>query len=793
MREYSITTFLHSGQCLRPARLWYAVIWLAASLLPACSTVKHLPEGEVLYSGVEKIEVTRHDTVPSDVTQAVMATLEVQPNSPFLGSAYRRSPFPFGLWMYNLLYTEKETGFRHWLWSRLKSDPILLSEVNPAVRCQAALVAMADEGYFGGSVDWDTVSVAKHPREAKVSYFVNYPKAKYLTDVNWLSTGMPRVDSLINAWKPSSLLRVGDRYRAVNLEDEQSRIASLMKNEGYYYYKPSYIRYLADSTISRQGIALRVQLDNNAFETQDTAGVTIRPLSPAVIDSVSLDLNFGLGGSSQHFDTLDFITVGYRGRKSKVKDKYLRRLIPFRKGDLYSPGHVSKIKSGIARLNTFRYSSVSFRPLPSGDSLNHLLMNVDMIYALPWYSSVELNGVYKDNEQMGPGIEWNIQRRNLFGGGELLKMDITASHEWSTGHKAKKSSNLLNSYEYGIKTSIVVPRLQFPHFHINPDYPVSTTYSVSANIQRRSGYFQMMKLGGEIKYDFYTTEVSKHTFSPVKLSYMRLIETSWEFDSIVYENRVLEQTFTNQFIPKIEYTYTFDNRTVRQRAASQQWLQVTASEAGGLIDVLMGWVTNRPQGERQLLWQPFSQFIKGTVDFRNYWKISSKLTLATRVFGGMAWAYGNSDVVPFAEQFYIGGANSLRGFSIRSIGPGGFVPYDNTYGYMDQTGDIKLETNIELRFPLIGSLNGAVFADAGNVWTFAKDDWRTDSYISSRFLDQIATDVGLGLRYDLGMLVVRFDMGIPLHDPSLGSSPYLNVGGNFFSSCGYHLAIGYPF
>ena len=793
MREYPVNPQgLNSSRrlcCLRKASL----LLLMVAGISSCSTVRHLPEGEMLYSGVEKIDVTRHDSIPAEVTQAVMATLEVQPNSPFLGSAYRRSPFPFGLWMYNLLYTEKESGFRHWLWSRLKSDPILLSEVNPAVRCQAAQVAMADEGYFGGSVDWDTLTVAKHPREAKVSYVVNYPRAKYLSQVSWLPTGVTQVDSLIQVWKPASLLRVGERYRAVSLEGEQNRIASLMKHAGYYYYKPSYVRYLADSTLSPQGIALRVQVDHEVSDIKDTAGVVIRPLQPAVIDSVSFELNFGMGGLSYRYDTLDFITVGYRGQKSKIKDRYMRRLVPFRKGDFYSPEQVTMVKSKIARLNTFRYSSVSFRQLPSSDSLNHLLMGVDMIYALPWYSSLELNGVYKDNEHLGPGIEWSIQRRNLFGGGELLKMDLTASHEWNTGHKAKQSSNLLNSYEYGIKTSIVVPRLQLPHFRIDPDYPVSTTYSVSASIQRRSGYFQMMKLGGEVKYDFYTNEVSKHTFSPVKLSYMRLIETSWEFDSIVSENRVLEQTFTNQFIPKIEYSYTFDNRTVRQKAASQQWLQVTASEAGGLIDLLMGWLSNRPQGERQLLWQPFSQFVKGTVDFRNYWQISSKLTLATRVFGGMAWAYGNSDVVPFAEQFYIGGANSLRGFSIRSVGPGGFVPYDNTYGYMDQTGDIKLEANVELRFPLLGSLNGAVFADAGNVWTFAKDDWRNDSYISSRFLDQIATDVGLGLRYDLGMLVVRFDMGIPLHDPSLGSNPYLNVGGNFFSSCGYHLAIGYPF
>jgi outer membrane protein assembly factor BamA len=195
------------------------------------------------------------------------------------------------------------------------------------------------------------------------------------------------------------------------------------------------------------------------------------------------------------------------------------------------------------------------------------------------------------------------------------------------------------------------------------------------------------------------------------------------------------------------------------------------------------------------LWQRFSQFVKGTVDLRNYFQLNRSTVLATRLLGGVAYAYGNSSVVPYSEQFYIGGANSLRGFSVRGIGPGRYHTGTDRYAYMDQTGDVKLEANVELRFPVAGDLQGALFADAGNIWTMRNEESRPGGkFDADRLLKDLATDVGLGFRYDLGMLVVRFDVGVPLHDPTDGSEgSYYNITGSFFGNLGYHLAVGYPF
>lgn len=773
------------------SNLWFIAILSVLVYLTSCSTTRHLPEGDLLYIGVEDIEVNMQDTVDEAVREIVASTLEVQPNSALLGSAYKRSPFPIGLWAYNAFYTEKTSGFKHWLWSILKSDPILVSQVNPMLRCHATELALADEGYFGAKVVYDTVYHFRDSLKAKLSYQVDCPRASRLTSIQYMPTSSIVIDTLLGQTTDQSFLKEGNRFCATDLENEKKRINTLLHEQGYYYYRPEYIQFLADSSQTEKEIALRVYLDRELSSKHI--------LKPCVIDSLSFNLDYGMGRESNQTDNAAFGTIAYRGRLS-IKPKYLRAMIPFDSSAVYHPSYANLLKKKINRLNTFRYTSVNYQ-LRSDSTINqsdtsHLVMNVNATYDYPWNGMLEFKALAKDNHQVGPGMEITVQRRNCFGGGELLSAELTAGYEWLTGKRTYTGNhNLLNSYEFGMKTSFNIPRLQLPPIlRVDSDYPVSTTYTLSANIMRRSGFFQMFKGSGEIRYDFYTNDVSSHSITPFKLTYTSMMETSHKFDSIIAGNRVLKQSFENQFIPAIEYTYLYDNRTVMGGRLSQQWLQVTISEAGGILNGIMSWVGSRPKGERQLLWQPFSQYIKATVDFRNYFTLSPRLTLASRLLGGIAYAYGNSSVVPYSEQFYIGGANSLRGFSIRSLGPGNFTPTGNRYGYMDQTGDLKLEANIELRFPIIGDLQGALFADAGNIWTIRNNQERPDGQFEMKhLLKDLATDIGIGLRYDLGMLVVRFDVGVPIHDPSEKDSKYYNIDGSFFGNLGYHLAVGYPF
>ena len=759
---------------------------LIALLLTACSSTSRLPEGETLYAGVKRIDVLSVDTVDASVQESVALTLEVAPNSSFLGSAYHMSPLPLGLWIYNKFYTTKEKGFRHWFWSRFKSDPTLLSQVNPELRARAAQIRMEEEGYFDGTVSFDTIYDNKNPRKAKVAYTVSYPHRSVLSSIRYVASRNPDIDSIIAHTSDKSLLKVGDRFSTTKLEGEIDRLVSTMRDSGYFFFDASSIKYFADSIQAQNSIALRILVDYQADNRQ---------LKPCTVDSVLYTLDWGAGLKKNDHDSIDFIRIDYN-QVLNVRPKYLRQTIPFDKGTLYNPDIISLAKTKIDRLNTFKYTQTNFSILEEKDTTS-LMLQVNSTYNYPWNGTLEARAIYKDNHQVGPGISFVAQKRNCFHGGEMFQGEVTAAYEWMTGNRSiGNTGGIFNSYEFGYKFSVIVPRLQLPKL-IRPDFdnPVSTKYSISTDLMRRSGFFNLVKATGEIGYTFYTSKITSHTVTPLKLSYSSMISTTEKFDSVISVNPVLKQSFADQFVPQITYTYLYDNTSTHSSRRTQQYLQVYVAEAGGILDAMMGeWGKHRKQGERQIFEQPFSQFIKATADFRNYYTIKENVVLASRVYGGIIYAYGNSRVAPYSEQFYIGGANSLRGFSIRSVGPGLYNPGDSRYSYLDQTGDIKLEANVELRFPISGDLRGALFADAGNIWTTRKEETRPGSQFGTHgLMKQIATDLGFGFRYDLGMLVVRFDIGVPVHDPSGDNTKYYNPSGTFFGNLGYHLAVGYPF
>lgn len=759
---------------------------LIALLLTACSSTSRLPEGETLYAGVKRIDVLSVDTVDASVQESVALTLEVAPNSSFLGSAYHMSPLPLGLWIYNKFYTTKEKGFRHWFWSRFKSDPTLLSQVNPELRARAAKIRMEEEGYFDGTVSFDTIYDNKNPRKAKVAYTVSYPHRSVLSSIRYVASRNPDIDSIIAHTSDKSLLKVGDRFSTTKLEGEIDRLVSTMRDSGYFFFDASSIKYFADSIQAQNSIALRILVDYQADDRQ---------LKPCTVDSVLYTLDWGAGLKKNDHDSIDFIRIDYN-QVLNVRPKYLRQTIPFDKGTLYNPDIISLAKTKIDRLNTFKYTQTNFSILEEKDTTS-LMLQVNSTYNYPWNGTLEARAIYKDNHQVGPGISFVAQMRNCFHGGEMFQGEVTAAYEWMTGNRSiGNTGGIFNSYEFGYKFSVIVPRLQLPKL-IRPDFdnPVSTKYSISTDLMRRSGFFNLVKATGEIGYTFYTSKITSHTVTPLKLSYSSMISTTEKFDSVISVNPVLKQSFADQFVPQITYTYLYDNTSAHSSRRTQQYLQVYVAEAGGILDAMMGeWGKHRKQGERQIFEQPFSQFIKATADFRNYYTIKENVVLASRVYGGIIYAYGNSRVAPYSEQFYIGGANSLRGFSIRSVGPGLYNPGDSRYSYLDQTGDIKLEANVELRFPISGDLRGALFADAGNIWTTRKEETRPGSQFDTHgLMKQIATDLGFGFRYDLGMLVVRFDIGVPVHDPSGDNTKYYNPSGTFFGNLGYHLAVGYPF
>ena len=802
--------------------LFIYIVCLCALLLSACSTTSHLPEGEVLYTGVSKIQHHAVDTLDEKVLEVVATALEVAPNSAFLGSAYRQSFLPFGLWIYNGLYPKQEKGLRYWFWSHFKSDPTLISQVNPAMRAKATEAVLRDEGYFDATVDFDTVYEKGDSLRARLSYDITYQHHSYLGSITYVCGRNKRIESIVHNTLSQSLLHTGSRFSSADLEAEQERIAATLQDSGYFFFQPEHVRFAGDSTMAANTVHLRVLVG---------LGVDSKAMSPCTIDSVHYKLDFGVGLQSRHADSLGFVSVGYNGPQ-QIHTSTLQRSLGFGPHALYSPDRISLARTLLARLNTFKYTTSEFRVLrQASDSLQlsdttGLLLNINSTFAHPWQGTTEVGCVYKDNRQMGPGVEFNAMRRNLWGGGEKLSFTLDGSYEWYTGQRSNLSSEgMVNSYELGARVALSVPRLQLPHaFQPNSEKPVSSNYSIGIDWIRRAGLFEMIKASGAISYDFSFDRRNTLSFTPLKLTYVSIVRRTDHFEQLVNRYPSLAHSFENQFIPQLQVSWTYDNATAAATSPTSQYLNLTVAEAGGLTDVLMGqFGSHREQGHRQLFYQPFSQFLKTTAEFRNLWRISSRLTLASRLIGGIGYAYGNSSDMPYSETFYIGGPNSLRGFPVRGIGPGSSLYYSDfpdAYDYLDRYGDVKLEGNLELRFPIVGSLQGALFADAGNVWRLRKSRFYYDlsdvedldqrdqlaeiydeviriytegETMERNLLRQLAVDVGVGFRLDLGMLVLRMDVGVPLHDPNSHGPAYFNCRHGFFKNLGYNLAVGYPF
>ena len=273
-----------------------------------------------------------------------------------------------------------------------------------------------------------------------------------------------------------------------------------------------------------------------------------------------------------------------------------------------------------------------------------------------------------------------------------------------------------------------------------------------------------------------------------------LLSTTEKFDSIAKHNRSIQNSFRNQFIPAMQYTFTYDESATKIK--NKTWVETSLTSAGNVTSLAF-WAFGKKLDEKNknIFGNPYAQFIKLTLEARQLWHLSTNHNIAMRLMSGAIHSYGNSEYPPYSELFYIGGANSLRAFTVRSVGPGSYRPSSNDrYSYLDETGTFKLEMNVEYRFRIVADLHGALFVDAGNIWLLKKDPERPGGELRLKnFAEQIALNTGLGVRYDLSFLVLRVDFGLGLHAPyNTGRKGYFNLN-PIKDGFAWHFAIGYPF
>lgn len=760
-----------------------SVILLAVLTLwvVSCSTTSRLAPDETRYTGMGKFDVIAPEGVklPSSLESELKTTGETDAND------YIIAPFikiPVGLWVYNN-WNDSAKGLKGWLYRKLVKDPVLVDEVKPNLRAKIMEQLLDDNGYFGSQVSYNIEPDKKNDKKAAIGYTLHISNPYRIDSIMYL-TGKSKLNKFIDSVaKKSPYLMKGEIFCVDSLEAERVRIVNSMRNHGYYYFRPEYIEFLADSLITPGAVAIKLNLVNNI---PNMAKLQYRT---GKIETIILRNNEESMGTPDTTMTSRGELIVYE--PARLRKNLIPSCITFREGKIFTVRDMNLTQTRLSRLGIF--GGIQINVMPSDTTPDNPLVDVYTTarFQSPIEATIGVNLTSKSNSYLGPGVTLGLSHNNIFGGGEKLSVQLTADYEWQTGGERNKN---FNSYEFGITGSLAFPRLLAPNFVRRTRRDLNwTTISIGANTLNRPQFFNIAEFNAGITYEWRATRHSLNQLTLFKLSYTKLLSHTNEFDSIMEQNPAIALGFQSQFIPQISWTYTYDKFFERERINGINF-QTIVTEAGNIFDGI--YALCGVKGQKMLFGTPFSQFIKGQMQLVYNRRLFPKSDqwIVSRVLIGAEHPYGNSSQVPYSEQFYIGGANSIRAFTIRSIGPGSYRPPNaERDGYFDQTGTFKLEANVEYRFPIVSILHGAAFLDAGNVWLLKNDPQRPGGLLTGRsFLRDIALGTGVGLRVDIGVMVLRADLGYGLHAPyNTGIHHYFNI--KFTKAFAFHLAIGYPF
>ena len=769
--------------------------------LVSCSMTKNIPEGDQLFTGLKAI--TYDDSVKHEdfaqTQEEVEAALATAPNGAIFGSSYYRLPFSWRVSVWNK-YHDKDSKFAKWMTKNLGKQPVLMSWVNPELRAQVAQGVLRNNGYFNGQVGYDIIQ-QKNPKTAKIAYDVHPGRLYRLDSIGYFDFPAD-ADTLIRATLDEATIHKGDPFVVSRLDAERQRISTLLRNNGFYYYQPSYASYLADTFVVDGKAQLQLRMAND---------IPVEATHKWYIGRVNINMKKTM--MEQPTDSIRgrFFTIRFSGKKPPIRTRVLMADMKLRPRQLFSYDNYQQSVAKINAMGLFSMTDFTFTPRDTTAACDTLDLTLNCVFDKPWDHYIEGNFNVRTIGRMGPELRMGVTRRNAFRGGELIDINIHGSYEWST-----HGGSTMNNYEYGADASIEFPRIIAPFFggnRVRRDkqgniirrrrfYTTPTTLAkASTDVIYRPSYYKMHVVSGEWTYRWKTSAQSTHEFSPLTVKYQFMNSKTDAFDTIMLKNPYLLASMEDYFTPEMRYTYTYTSPSGLLHPI--RW-ETTLGESGNLVSLaylVKGDSWN--EKDKKLFKNPYSQFLKIETDFTKTWTLDSKSSLVAHLNVGYIHPYGNSNWVPMTEMFYAGGANSIRAFSVRGVGPGAFPNLDNTtYGYIFQNGNAKFVTNLEYRRQLFGNLYGAVFLDAGNVWytdaTFGGDEsfdkiFERGRLRLSNFLNELALGTGAGIRYDLGFLVLRLDWGLALHVPyNTEKSGYFNIDG-FKGNHTLHFAIGYPF
>ncbi|MBD5214040.1 MAG: BamA/TamA family outer membrane protein [Bacteroidales bacterium] len=767
------------------------LVWLTITMallaVAGCSSSRHVPAGSYLLDKAT-IRVEGADEVrPSSLDNY----LRQHPNTKVLGFAKLQ------LGVYNMSGRDTTKWYNRWV-RRLGAPPVIYS---PALTEQSAhqlQLAMINKGYTHATVTVDTLLDAKK-RKARVEYTVKAGKPHILRSVNY-SIADTTVRRIVLADSASMTLVPGGFFDRDNLDSERQRLTTLLRNNGYYSFTRDYITFVADTAVGSQAVDLEMMLRSPAPGSDSIAATHQRYMIN--------DVYFNTAAEAPAREARD--TVATRGYYViYAKDRYIRPSILIEKcflnpGDVYSAANVDRTYEGLSQLSILKFISINFTEAGTGpDGMRLLNVEIGMSRTRTQTLQLQLEGTNSEGD-LGVGAGLTYQHHNLAKHSELLTAKIHGSYESLSGNL----EGLINDHftEIGADVSITFPKFEAPILRrsFRQKVKASTEFNVSFNHQERPEYTRIIA-GAGMKYKWADrANTRRRTFDLIDVNFVYLPRSTIDFiNTIAPTNPLLRYSYEDHFIMRMGYSYYKTNR----RAIAPMPGRTNTSlrdiynfryqvEMAGNLLYLISKATDmkRHEGAYKIFGIQYAQYLKGSASYTYNHFFNTRTSIAFHADGGIAFPYGNSSMVPFEKRFYAGGANGVRGWSVRTLGPGAYDSHNSVTDFINQCGDISLYLSMEYRAKLFWRFEGALFVDAGNIWTIRNYETQPHGVFTwDRFYRQIALAYGGGIRVDFTYFLLRLDLGMKAHNPAIGQEPWPLVHPRWSRDASFHFSVGYPF
>jgi outer membrane protein assembly factor BamA len=760
----------------------------------SCNPTKYVPEGETLLDE-NKVIINRESVNRGDVTPFV----KQKPNKRIFGVR-------FHLGLFNMSDTSKEKGFNNWL-RTIGEEPVIFDGEATQKSKNQIKSYLASKGYFDAQVN-ETIETIK--RKTKVYYNIDLNSPYTIRNLHYeiADTGLAKyvwfdtTDCLIERGKP---------YDVDILQAERSRLERSIRDLGFYNFSGGDdIYFRVDSSLGKRQVDIYYGIKKYLKIGPNNIPVLV-PFSPYKMRNINILQDYFpkdvLSGGEGYLKSLD--TVNYKGysfitniRKPTIRYDVILRTLYIRPGAPFNVSNSERSQSHLMSLKTYRLVNISYDEVETDSVPADGVKQLDCVIQLTPMSrqsfSVELEGT-NSGGNLGGALNFVYQNKNLLRGAEQFNMKLKGAYETFS----QSTTGIKSTREFGVETSLRLPDFLVPFIEKESfikKYNPTTSIQAAYNYQNLPVYTRTVA-NASFGYLWNAGSFQTHFVSPLQLNLVKIPFIDPDYLKIIEKSSYLVNSYKNVLILGGSYSFIY-NTQKRTKSNNFTFIRFNFETAGNLLRAFMKVSGMKMQTDTvfshyNLLGLPYAQFIRTDIDYRYTRIINNVSSIVYRGFAGIGIPYRNSIAMPFEKQYFEGGANGIRGWQVRSLGPGSYLSSD-TATFINQTGDIKIETNLEYRFKLFWILEGAVFVDAGNIWAIKNDPDRPGAQFKlNKFIDDFAIGAGFGMRFDLKFVVLRTDLGLKIRDPNnnpdyrwIFSRNSSNISKKDF---GLVIAIGYPF